>query len=129
MLLHHALVTWCKENENGFVADKNTGFALKTGAVRQPSIAWLRAYKKEKTIENFIEAAPDFVVEFLTEHDTLDGLKRKMREYITNGTALAWLIDVDSEKIYIFRATGIDAIVSLHEKISGEDVLVGFVFN
>ncbi len=49
-----------------------------------------------------------------------------MREYITNGTALVWLIDVEGEKNYIFRANGVDAEVFAHEKLSGEDILVGF---
>ena len=126
--LYNALVIWCRENENGFVADKNTSFVLKTGAVRQPAMAWSRTFKKENTIENFVEATPDFVVEFLSEHDTMESLKRKMREYMTNGSSLAWLMDVDGEKIYIFRASGVDAEMSLYEKLSGEKVLRGFVF-
>lgn len=127
--LHHEVLDWSKENDTGFVAERNTCFVFKTGAVRQPTIAWLRTYKKENTIENFIEAVPDFVVEFLTEHDNMDSLKRKMREYITNGTAMAWLIDVEGEKIYIFRASCMESETGLTEKISGEDVLPNFVFN
>lgn len=132
LALYTSLVRWSKENGNGFVPEKNTCFVFKTGAVRLPTIAWLKTYKKETAIENavqnILETAPDFVAEFLTAHDNSDDMKRKMREYITNGTALAWLLDADGEKIHIFRAGGSETQSALHEKVTGEEVMRGFVF-
>ncbi len=130
--LFQAVSQWSKENTAGFVPDKNTYFVFKSGAVRQPAITWLKNYKKEIAIQNIVqnilETAPDFVAEFLTAHDNLEETKRKMREYITNGTALAWLMDADGEKIYIFRAGGFETQIGLHEKSTGEEVMRGFAF-
>ena len=130
--LYSALVKWSKENGNGFVPEKNTYFVFKTGAVRQPAIAWLKTFKKdaaiENSVQNILETSPDYVAEFLTAHDNIDDMKRKMREYITNGTALAWLLDADGEKIHIFRAGGSETQSALNEKSTGEEVMRGFVF-
>ncbi len=52
-----------------------------------------------------------------------------MREYIENGVKLGWLIDPKNRKVYIYRANGEMEVLQNPEKISGEDVLVGFELN
>ncbi len=46
--------------------------------------------------------------------------------WINNGVRLAWLIDPNQEKAYIYRADGSEeVVVSLEGVLSGEDVCVG----
>ncbi|OAV44032.1 hypothetical protein A3850_005770 [Lewinella sp. 4G2] len=50
--------------------------------------------------------------------------------WIANGVKLAWLIDVDADKLWIYRADSSVKIVSpLNQTITGEDVLPGFEFD
>jgi Uma2 family endonuclease len=52
-----------------------------------------------------------------------------MREYIANGASLGWLIDRKNRKVEIYRQ-GLDVeILDNPTKLSGEDVLPGFVLD
>ena len=52
-----------------------------------------------------------------------------MRKYTENGVRLGWLIDPKNRKVYVYRANGETEILQNPEKLSGEDVLVGFELN
>ncbi|MCB0588603.1 MAG: hypothetical protein KDD06_25140 [Phaeodactylibacter sp.] len=44
-----------------------------------------------------------------------------------NGCRLAWMIDLGNEQVFIYRADGsITVVNSFSQKLSGEEVLVGF---
>ena len=52
---------------------------------------------------------------------------KKMGEYMDNGCRLAWMIDLGNEQVFIYRADGsITVVNSFSQKLSGEEVLVGF---
>lgn len=69
------------------------------------------------------------MIELRSENDTVKPLQAKMREYIENGVKLGWLIDPKTRKVHIYRANGEVEILQNPEKLSGEDVLVGFELN
>jgi len=50
-----------------------------------------------------------------------------MLEWIKNRCQLAWLIDCEKEKVYIYRQDGsIDTVSSFDEMVSGENILPDF---
>lgn len=50
--------------------------------------------------------------------------------WIGNGVKLAWLIDVDSDRLWIYRADrSVELVTPLNRAIGGEDVLPGFSFD
>ncbi len=50
--------------------------------------------------------------------------------WIKNGVALAWLVDVENEKLWIYRQNGtVDLIEGFDQSVTGEDVLPGFSFD
>ncbi|HEV2830552.1 MAG TPA: Uma2 family endonuclease, partial [Hanamia sp.] len=54
----------------------------------------------------------------------------KMEKWITNGVLLSWLIVPEAQQAFIYRKNGtIDIVKSFDEKLSGEDILPGFVLN
>ncbi len=66
----------------------------------------------------------------MPENDSLRELQEKMEEYIENGVTLGWLINPKTEDVFIYRADGTFSKVSgFDNKLSGEDILVGFVFD
>jgi Uma2 family endonuclease len=44
------------------------------------------------------------VIELRSESDSLAQLQSKLREHITNGARLGWLIDPQNRKVEIYRA-------------------------
>ena len=127
------LTIW-KRNNGGHSFDSSTGFTLENTAVRSPDASWMsdERYSSVELIElkKFARIVPEFVVELMSESDSLRELQGKMEEYIDNGVLLGWLINAKTEEVFIYRADGtISKIVGFDHKLSGENVLVGFEFD
>jgi Uma2 family endonuclease len=124
---------WNRKTKGGIVFDSSTYFTLPNGARRSPDVTWMKREKWEsltagqrKKVSRII---PDFVIELRSSTDSIKVLQAKMREYIENGVRLGWLIDPKNRKVYVYRANGETEILQNPEKLSGEDVLVGFELN
>ena len=122
---------WNRETHSGRTFDSSTGFTLPNTAIKSPDASWIARERWEalpKALrKKFAPITPDFIIEILSENDSLTKTKEKMEEYMENGCRLAWLIDRFEERIYIYRANGSREEVDSFEKtLSGEDVLVGF---
>lgn len=122
---------WNEETNLGLLFDSSAGFRLNNGALKSPDLSWVskerwQALPKEKR-QGYADICPDFVLELKSNSDNLAALKEKMLEYIENGAQLAWLIDRDEQKAYIYRADGSISIAhSFDKKLSGEMVLPDF---
>ncbi|QKZ12376.1 Uma2 family endonuclease [Spirosoma sp. KUDC1026] len=125
---------WSEETANGVVFDSSTGFRLPNGATRSPDVAWvsneqwnqLTADERRK----FPPLCPDFVVELMSESDTMKDTEAKMREYMDNGCRLGWLLDPKTELSKVYRANGSVSVIEGFDNIlSGEDVLPEFAFS
>ena len=127
------LTIWKRKN-GGHSFDSSTGFTLDNTAVRSPDASWMsdERYSSVELVElkKFARIVPEFVVELMSESDSLRELQEKMEEYIDNGVLLGWLISSKTEEVFIYRVDGtINKIVGFDNKLSGENVLVGFEFD
>lgn len=127
------VTNWNRKTKTGIVFDSSTYFTLPNGARRSPDVTWMRREKwdsltpqQRKTVSRIV---PDFVIELRSSTDSLKSLQAKMHEYIENGVRLGWLIDPKTRKVYIYRAKNEVEVLQNPEKLSGEDVLVGFELN
>ena len=121
---------WNKDKKLGKVSDSNGGFTLPNQAMRVPDVAWISLNRWEKVPEEdrkkFAHVCPDFVIELMSESDSLKEMQPKMSEWIENGCRLAWLIYPKERKTFIYRENR-ETMETLFEKtLSGEDVLPGF---
>lgn len=128
-----ALKAWNKKSKTGVAFSASTGFTLPNTAVRSPDASWLSMEKwkalTDKEKRSFAPVCPEFVVEIRSKSDILKEVKEKMIEWIENGAALGWLIDVKTQKTHIYRAAGSVEIIKGFDKIlNGENVLPGFEF-
>lgn len=127
------VTNWNRVSKNGIVFDSSTYFTLPNGARRSPDVTWMRREKWDSLTEEqrkkVSRIIPDFVIELRSSTDSIKSLQAKMREYIENGVRLGWLIDPKTRKVHIYRANGEVEILQNPEKLSGEDVLVGFELN
>ncbi|MGK7875669.1 MAG: Uma2 family endonuclease [Xenococcaceae cyanobacterium] len=128
------LARWYEEHEDlGEGFDSSTGFRLPNGADRSPDVSWVRRERWESLTpqqrKGFLPLCPDFVVELRSESDSLPKLQAKMREYIDNGARLGWLINPQNTRVEIYRPGRDVEVLENPTKLSGEDVLPGFILN
>jgi Uma2 family endonuclease len=128
---------WNRQTKLGKVFDSSTEFKLPSGAYRCPDAAWVKlarwqALSKEEK-KRFPPLCPDFVVELRSETDSLEKLRTKMREYENNGALLGWLIDPQTPLVEIYRyGKDVEVLnfdVDNPPRLSGEDILPGFILN
>ena len=127
------LVYWNRSENYGIAFGFMVGFVLPNNALRSPSAAWVRFDKwsalTPEQRKKFPPLCPDFVVELMSESDTLKETDRKMREYMDNGCRLGWLINPPTEEARVYRADGsVSVIHGFDNALSGEDVLPDFSF-
>ena len=122
---------WNKTFKLGVAFDSNGGFTLPDTSVKSPDASWVRKDRWEN-LDNeekkvFGHLVPDFIVEIVSESDSLVQQKKKMIQWRENGVMLGWLIDPKSETIFIYRL-GSEEVEekAFSESLSGEDILPNF---
>jgi Uma2 family endonuclease len=124
---------WVRQDGTGEGFDATGGFRLPNGARRSPDLAWVRKERLDaltrRQTKRFIPLYPDFVLELRSPSDRLPPLQRKMQEYIDNGVRLAWLLDPQNRRVYVYRPDAAMEQLDDPTTISGEPVLAGFVLD
>jgi Uma2 family endonuclease len=130
--LNMQLRLWNKSHRLGKVFDSSTSFRLASGAVRSPDAAWVALARwqalSEREQRQFPPLCPDFVIELLSESDTLKGLQAKLVEdWLGNGCRLAWLVDADAQTVYVYRpGAEVEVVQGFGQPLDGGEVLPGF---
>ncbi|MCU0391399.1 MAG: Uma2 family endonuclease [Thermoflexibacter sp.] len=128
--LNTELNIWNRKNRLGLVSESNGGYTLPNGAMRTPDVAWISTERWANVPpaerKKFAHVCPDFVIELLSESDSLSEGKAKMEEWRENGCRLGWLINPKDKNVFIYRENGEIIIQSFEQKLSGENVLLGF---
>lgn len=128
-----AVGSWAARDRTGVVFDSSTGFVLPNGAERAPDVAWVArerwdALAREQR-ECFPPICPDFVIELRSPSDDVEQTHEKMREYAANGARLGWLIDPETQRVWIYEGGRAAECVERPTTISGDPVLPGFVLD
>jgi Uma2 family endonuclease len=124
---------WNNLHKLGVVFDSSTGFKLPNGADRSPDAAWIPLEKWQALTpqqkERFLPLSPDFVIELMSPSDSLETARKKMQEYLDNGTRLGWLINRKTREVEIYRQGQAVEIFTNPESLSGENMLPEFSLN
>ena len=124
------LGSWAKRNGEGVTFDSSGGFRLSSGAMRSPDAAWVKRTRLDalsaEERQKFIPLCPEFVIELRSPTDSLSLLQEKMQEYLDNGAQLAWLIDPEQRRVYVYRPHEPVQELDKPETISGDPLLSGF---
>lgn len=98
---------------------------------RSPDAAWIKQERWDSLTpeekEKFPPICPDFVIELRSRTDALEPLQEKMQEYLNSGLCLGWLINPQQQQVEIYRPNQAVEIVNFPIRLSGEDVLPGFI--
>lgn len=122
---------WADEDGRGLAFDSNTGFTMRDGAIRSPDAAWLSQEKYDSLspdeTERFGQVCPEFIIELVSPSQTASELDPKMRDWISNGVELGWLIDSSERTISIYRPNlETERLVGI-SRVIGEGPVAGFV--
>jgi Uma2 family endonuclease len=124
---------WNRQHKLGQVFDSSTCFELPNNAKYSPDVSWISQSRWDTLTpeqkEKFPAIAPDFVLELLSPSDILKNPQDKMREYITNGVKLAWLIYPKTRTVEIYRIGQEVEILHNPSSLSGEEVLPDFILD
>jgi Uma2 family endonuclease len=122
---------WNNIYKLGKVFDSSGGFKLPNGADRSPDAAWIPLEKWDALTveqkERFLPLCPDFVIELMSPSDDLETTRKKMREYLENGTRLGWLLNRKARQVEIYRQGQEVEIFDDPETLSGEEILPEFI--
>jgi len=125
------LVFWNRRKKLGVAFGSSTGFILPNGAMRSPDASWILKERWEALTpeqqSKFAPICPDFVVELMSQSDSLSVTQAKMQEYQDNGARLGWLINRKDRQVEIYRIGQSVEILQSPIALSGETVLPEFV--
>lgn len=127
------LWVWNNQKNLGSAFDSSTCFKFPNGALRSPDVSWI-AQERWDSLSNeqkkkFPPIAPDFVLELMSESDTLKETQEKMAEYMAVGVRLGWLINPQAKQVEIYRHGKNKEILENPSSLSGEEVLKDFVLD
>ena len=121
---------WNRQYKQGKIFDSSTGFKLPGGAIYAPDLAWISQDRWDALPatdrQGFAPIAPDFVLELRSPDQNFGDLKNKMEDYIAAGCRLAWLIDPQARKTWVYAENGDIQTIPFEEALSGGTVLAGF---
>ncbi|MGH9325475.1 MAG: Uma2 family endonuclease [Terriglobia bacterium] len=123
------LDTWATRDGSGVAFDSSAGFRLPNGAIRSPDAAWVSLARlkqlSHREKERFLPLCPDFVIEVASPSDDISELREKMKEYVSCGLRMGWLILPATTQAEIYTPDRIETLNS-PATIGAGPVLPGF---
>jgi Uma2 family endonuclease len=109
--------------------DCSITLARNPDTVRAPDICVVRneRYPKHYTNGPIFDVAPDLVIEIRSPSERPGILKSKIRDYMTAGTSVVWVVDQDKRTVAVYKSTDAPPrIIAGDERLTGDPVLPGF---
>jgi Uma2 family endonuclease len=107
-------------NDAGFITERDPD------TVRGPDIAYWSRQRLPELPVGYIEIPPDLAVEVVSPSDHFSRVQSKVREYLSRGVALVWVVDPEGRTVAVYRSRQQAAILEENDLLSAEDVLPGF---
>ncbi len=119
---------WDPDESRGEFAVSNGLYRLAEGCIRVPDVsftAWKSLPNSTAHIQSVAGYPPDLAVEILSESDRVRSLKRKIREYFTNGTKLVWVINPKAATVTVYTSEVASTTLTVCDTLDGGGVLPG----
>lgn len=128
-VLIYFLEDFLTRNNLGAVLAPAGFLELFPGCVRAPDvsfISWSRMPNREFPRQAIAALAPDLAVEILSEGNTAEEMRRKLREYFRAGCRLVWHADPETRTVRVYTSLRRSVLVTEAETLDGGAVLPGF---
>lgn len=128
-LLTHFLQQYVLAHKLGVVMNGETGIYIRRNpdTIRAADVLYISTERlKQATPNDFLDVAPELIVEIMSAYDRWSDMRRKLRDYFDAGVQVVLVVEPDTKTIVAFRSTT-DAIEFEHAAVlTVEDVLPGF---
>jgi Uma2 family endonuclease len=127
--LIRVLGNYLHEHPVGELGGADGPLRLMPGLVRIPDVSVIsreRLADPAELSKPIPDVAPDLAVEVLSEGNTEEEMKRKLKEYFFHGVRLVWLIDPASRTAEVYTAPDEKVILTEGQALDGGVVLPGF---
>jgi Uma2 family endonuclease len=96
--------------------------------VRGMDVAFIsnERWSQQSDKDDYLEIAPDLVVEVLSPDDRWPAVNRKLRDYFSIGVRLVWVVDPDERIVYAYRSAADMREFAENSTLTGDEVLPGF---
>jgi Uma2 family endonuclease len=116
---HHKL-GWVLGGEVGVYTKRNPD------TVRGMDAAFISRQRHPARPDNFLEVAPELVVEVISPYDRWSEIQNKLNEYFAIGVERVWLVDPPNQVVYVYRTPTESVRLTIHDTLHGEGVLEAF---
>ena len=127
--LHTWLANWKRKTDAGVIGLPDAIYRLAPGVIRLPDVSftsWLGLPNDAAHLHPILDFAPELAVEVLSESDRPGAVARKIREYLTHGTKLVWVVDARAGTVAVYTSPGEATTLTRTDTLDGGDVLPGF---
>lgn len=111
---------WVTSNDTGVILERNPD------TVRGPDVAFWGIVRQPEPPEGYFEIPPDLAVEVLSPDDRRVRVREKIRDYLTNGVKVVWLVDPETRTVTVYAGTLRGTELDAADTLDGGDVLPGF---
>jgi Uma2 family endonuclease len=129
LVLGARLHTWAQQGSSGYVGVES-GFILSRNpdTVRAPDVFYVRAERIPEggVPEAFWDMAPDLAVEIVSPSESAAEVRDKVRDYLSAGTPLVWVIYPHSQEVMVHTPDGAAQTYSGQDVLQHADILPGF---
>ncbi len=123
------LSNWWEAHREGFIFDSSGGFYLPDGSMLSPDASYITAASLAKIPEaerdTFPHVCPDFVIELMSQTDTLAASRKKMARWIANGVQLGWLLDPKGRRAHVYGHHGSTPTIVANSVLEGTEPVSG----
>ncbi|NET57374.1 MAG: Uma2 family endonuclease [Symploca sp. SIO2E6] len=120
------LWNWAIPRKLGRVTGSSAGFELPNSDVRAPDVSFVLAERMQRTTRSFAELAPDLMFEVKSPTDSLSALRKKIQNFLSQGTKVGILINPEKHRIEIYRFGEEVVVLGDGDVLSIPDLLPGF---
>ncbi|NEQ64498.1 MAG: Uma2 family endonuclease [Symploca sp. SIO1B1] len=120
------LRNWVKPRKLGRITASSAGFELPNSDVRAPDVSFVLAERMKISPLSFAELAPDLMVEVKSPSDSLSALRKKIQNFLSQGTKVGILINPQKHRVEIYRPGEEVVVLGDDDVLTIPDLLPGF---
>jgi Uma2 family endonuclease len=126
------LFAFCRLRTSEWVFPEGTSyqcFSQDPDKVRKPDVSFIRLERlsaEKAAAKGHARIAPDLAVEVISPNDLYDEVDEKIKEWLSAGVQLIWVVSARTHTVTVHRADGTSAIFHENDELTGENVLPGF---
>lgn len=123
------LQVWVDETERGMVGGGDVGIYTRRNpdTVRGADYVFISNERLAQCSEdNFLEVAPELVVEVLSPDDRWKQVMKKVGEYLSVGVLRVWVFDPKKRRVLVYRSLEEVTELGVGDILEDEELLPGF---